>query len=82
MYKHDTIRFHLIAARGKPAAERDRRIPELMADALVDARKLGDATERTLMERYGFTRDEIRKHETAAKDQATERWAATNLVDA
>lgn len=79
----DRIRSQLMLARKfETGAKLDAKVAELLADAMVEARLTGgDATEAVMIGRFGFTRDELTKHGTAAKDAATARWVASNAVD-
>lgn len=80
----DTIRFHVIAARRAHAeaapgpeadAARDQALAGLLADAMVEARRLtGTATRHVMHRFYGFELGELDRIEQRATDLATERW--------
>jgi hypothetical protein len=72
----DEIRFCLIRSRARPESpDRDALTNALLARAMIEARRDDDgATETTLIERFGFTAEELRRHGEAARDKATVEW--------
>lgn len=83
MIPTDRIRFHLGRARERrQGAARDAATVRLLADAMLEERRLsGAATEQALVERYGFTPDELARHRAAATDQATARFVGAGELD-
>ncbi len=83
MFPADRIRFHLIAARKRPeGAARDVETVRLLADAMIEERRQsGAATEQALIDRHGFTADELARHRTAATDLATSRFVGAGELD-
>ena len=79
----DRIRFHIIEARKQEnAPQRDALLADQMVDALVeDRRNTGAATEQALIQRFGFTAEEITRLRTRAVDGATRRFIDRNMVD-
>lgn len=79
----DRIRFHIIEARKQDVATlRDALLADQMVDALLeDRRNTGAATEQALIQRFGFTSDEITRLRTRAVDAATSRFIDRNMVD-
>lgn len=79
----DRIRHQLNLRRKEPETDaRNEQIADLLAEALIEARRTGEATEQVMTARFGFTRDELLHYGTAAKDMATDRWARLNAVEA
>lgn len=83
MIPTDRIRFHLGRARERQeGAARDAETVHLLADALLEERRLsGAATEADLTARYGFTAEELARHRDAALDRATAHFVTAGEFD-